>query len=68
MCQETVQTNQKNSNDDNEDPVFDLFPTKIFDPSIDSFEEIMAFSEIVGDEECTSDNAEKRATLSIERN
>ena len=54
VCQEIAKTNQNDSNDDDEDPVFDLFPTEIFDPSIESFEEIVAFSEIVGDEDSIS--------------
>ena len=43
-----------NSNSDNEDPVFDLFSTEVFDPSDESIEQIMALSEIVGDEDSVS--------------
>ena len=63
FCQETIQANQKNSNDDNEDPVFDLFPTEIFYPSIELFEEIVAFSKVVGDDDSTFGDADQGATL-----
>ena len=49
VCQE-ICANSANSNSDNEDPVFCLFLTKRFDPSDKSIEQIMALSEILGDE------------------
>ena len=57
-----------NSNDDNEDLVFGLFPTEIIVAFNESFSKIMAQSQIVGDGEPNFDNAEKQATLFIERN
>ena len=53
VCQE-ICANSANSNSDNEDPVFDLFSTEVFDPSDESIEQIMALSEIVGDEDSVS--------------
>ena len=53
VCQE-ICANRANSNSDNEDPVFDLFSTEVFDPSDESIEQIMALSEIIGDENSIS--------------
>ena len=54
MCKESLDTDRAGSNGDNEDPVFDLFSTEVFDPSDESIEQITALSEIVGDEDSVS--------------
>ena len=53
VCQE-IRTNNDNSNSNNEDPLFSLFPTEIFESLYQSIEQIMALSEIVGDEDSVS--------------
>ena len=51
---ETFPTDRANSNSGNDDPVFGLFSTQVFDPSDDSFEQILALSGRVGDEDSIS--------------
>ena len=41
IVRQEICANRANSNSDNEDPVFDRFSTKRFDPSDESIEQIM---------------------------
>ena len=68
VCKETLHTNNTNSEDDNEDPVFESFSTETYDPSDESFEHLMALSDVVGEEEPISDDTDKGVTLFTERN
>ena len=51
VCKEINENDTNNSGINNLDPVFQLFSTETFDPSIESIEKLKEYSEIVGDED-----------------
>ena len=51
VCQEIAAEEQTDSDAINVNPVFDLYSSEIFDPSTESFEELLAHSNAVDEEE-----------------
>ena len=49
VCQEILETNEESTPIIDVDPLLELFSTEMFDPSIESIEDLEMLAQIVGD-------------------
>ena len=64
VCHKIIPTEQENSDINETNPVFDIYLTKVSDPSSELFQDILAFSNAVDDKNFISNVKTFEATLS----